>query len=486
MKTRRLCAVTLTGCLAVAGVYPQLSAAAPPPKAALPVAADVKAVEAQLLAAQGQIVAGNLDAGLKTFAEVRGKAIPALAPRIVFIEKLVEVRVADRLGDQAKVSAGLTESLKQAGQPDQVTACWQLGLSLAQAAVAAKNPAAAGLMEFLGTQAGPAMRQFGPHLEVAKLRMAAGQAASAEAELNKAAARISSAADRAAWAAAVADLAKLVDGGQAPQAGVDLFERLRKAAPAPAQLALDMVEGRALLARGELERCAEVLQRALVGVKTAKEQALPVLALSYELAVAYHKANNIESANQALREAEAMAEALPPSAEVTAVRCNALVAGGRADSAAEIAWNAALSAKQPAQRQQMLLLYVPAAVAAGRDGEILAKLQSMKAPAGIFTAAAGALAQAGKAEAAMAMLEAVTPQAAAADPQVAGGMIAVIGQMHQQHQQAAARQAARCRAIAAEYAAAAKKAEAAKDAKTAASHAKQAVAFQALATQLEK
>jgi len=285
----------------------------------------------------------------------------------------------------------------------------------------------------------------------------------------------------------VAELAQRVDGGLAPQAGVDLFERLRKATGAsPVQLALDVVEGRALLARGQLPHCQAVLKRAMAGVQTAKEQALPVLGLAYDVALAYRKAGNVKSGNEALAEAEAMAQELPPSAEVTALRCAGLVSAGRPDFAVEIAWNAAMSGKQPAQRQQMLLLYVPAAVAAGREAEILSRLESMKAPAGIFTAAAGALAQAGKAETAMAMLDAVSAKAAVADPQVAGGVTAVVQHIHQQHQQAAARQAARCRAIAAEYAVAAKTAEAAKDAPKAAEHARQAVAFLALAAQLQK
>ena len=155
-----------------------------------------------------------------------------MAPRIAFVEKLVAVRVADRLGDQAKVSSGLTEALKQAGQPDQLAAGWQLGLNLAQAAVTAKAPAASGLIDTLAAQAAPALRQFGPRLDVAKLRIAVAQPGAAEAELTTAAARIASLQDRTAWTAAVADLAKLVDGGQAPQAGIDLFERLRKAAGA--------------------------------------------------------------------------------------------------------------------------------------------------------------------------------------------------------------------------------------------------------------
>ena len=145
-----------------------------------------------------------------------------------------------------------------------------------------------------------------------------------------------------------------------------------------------------------------------------------------------------------------------------------------------------MSAKQPAARQQMLLLYVPAAVAAGREAEVLPKLQAMKAPAGAFTAAAGVLADAHKSEAAMAVVEALPSPTIVADAKAAGELAAVVQHIHHQRQEAAARQAARCKAIAAEYAAAAKKAEAAKDVKTAAAHTKQAAAFLALAGQLQK
>ena len=149
-----------------------------------PAVVDPKAVQAQLLSAQGQIAAGNLDAGLKSLAEVRAKAGPALAPRIAFVEKLVAVRVADRLGDQAKVSAGLAEALKQAGQPDQLAACWQLGLNLAQAAVAAKSPAATGLIDILAAQARPGPAAVRPAPGSGQLRIAAASPAAAEAELS--------------------------------------------------------------------------------------------------------------------------------------------------------------------------------------------------------------------------------------------------------------------------------------------------------------
>jgi len=449
--------------------------------------ANAAVLDPKLVEAQGQIVAGNLDAGLRALAEVRGKPGADIGPQSAFVEKLVAVRVAERLGDQAKVSGGLSEAIKQAGQQEQVAACWQLGLNLAQAAVAAKSPAANGLMEFLSAQAAPALRQFDPHLEIAKLRMAAGQAGAAEAELSQAAALIVSPENRGAWIAAVVDLARLVDGGQAPQAGIDLFVRLRKATSVlPVQVALDVAEARMLLDRGELFAVADVVKRAAVSVKTAKADTLAVLTLSYDLAAALQKAGKLANAKTALADAEALALALPPSAEAIAMRCCGLTANGRADLATEVAWNAALAAKQPAERQQILLVYASAAVAAGREGEIVARLQTMKAPTAIFTAAAVSMAQAGKAEAAMTALEAVPPQAIVADTKAAGDVATVVQRIREQQQHTAARQADRCRAVAGEFTSAAKRAETAKDAKAASEAAKQAAAFQALAAQGQK
>jgi len=192
MKANRVCETLFAVMLALSAACPRILAAPP----ANPAAVDPKAVEAQLVSAQGQIVAGNLDAGLKALAEVRSNAAPTLAPRIAFVEKLLAARLADRLADQAAVTAGLGEALRQAAQPDQVTACWQLGLNLNQAAVVAKSPAATGLIDFLAVQAAPALRQFGPHLEIARLRIAANQPPAAEAELAKAAGYISSVGDR--------------------------------------------------------------------------------------------------------------------------------------------------------------------------------------------------------------------------------------------------------------------------------------------------
>ena len=527
MKTNRVCKTVLAGLLALGPACPQVLAAPPlrtlptvkaaapvpapaiktavpvrlpapvAPRRPLPAAApvslpaplpaaviDPKSVEGRLIAVQGQITAGNLDAGLKALAEVRAKAAPALAPRMAFVEKLVAIRVADRLGDPAKVLTGLAEALKQAAQRDQVAAVFHLGLNLAQAAVTAKGSAAGGLIDFLAAKAAPALQQFGPHLEVAKLRIAANQAAAAEAELAKAAPRIASPQDRTAWASTVAELAKLVDGGQAPQAGADLFERLRKRPDrCPCRRPSTWSKaGPCWPAEScrSARRCSTGDGRREDGQGAVPAGARAGLRSGRGLP---HGAATWRAPREALAEAEAMALALPPSPEATATRCKGLVADGQADSAAEIAWNAAVAAKKPAEREQMLMLYVPATVAANREGEVLAKLQAMKAPAGIFTAAAGVLTEAGKAEAAMAVVEAVPPLALTADAKAAGEVAAVVQRIHQQHQKMALRQAARCLAIAAEYATAAKKA---KDVKTAAAHAKQAAAFLALAAQLQE
>ena len=436
--------------------------ATPPVKAiaAAPVAAvavDPKSPEGQLIAAQGQIVAGNLDAGLKIFAEARAKAAPALAPRIGFVQKLVEIRVADRLGNQPKVAPGLAEAMKQATKPDQVAACWQLGLGLARAAVTAKSPAAAGLIDFLVRRP--------PRRCGRRARTSSWPACTWPPAVRRrprpnwvAAPRANSPAERAAWTTAVADLAKAVDAGQAPKAGTDLFERLHAAAPAALQAALDVVEGGALLNRGELASSQAVFERAVTAAKTAKEQSLVVVSLGYNLSATLAHKGNATDAADLLAKADAFAQSLPASAERDRVLVTSLVACGQAARAADVAWKAALGAKIPAQRQQMLLLYAHAAVAAGQEAGLAAKLQSMKAPAGVFTTAANALAQIGKAQAALAVVEAVPAAALVNDAQAAADVVSVMRQVHQQEKQMGARQAARCRAVAVEYAAAAKRA----------------------------
>jgi hypothetical protein len=277
-----------------------------------------------------------------------------------------------------------------------------------------------------------------------------------------------------------------VDAGQAPKAATDLFERLHAAAPAALQAALDVIEGSALLNRGELASSQAVFERAVTAAKTAKEQALAVVSLGYNLSATLAHKGNAADAADLLAKADAFAQSLPASAERDRVLVTSLVACGQAARAADVAWKAALGAKVPAQRQQMLLLYAHAAVAAGQEAGLVAKLQSMKAAAGIYTAAANALAQNGKAQAALAVIEAVPAGALVNDAQAAADVVSVMRQVHQQEKQMGARQAVRCRAVAAEYAAAAKRALATKKVPQAAAQAKQAAAFQALATEVQK
>ena len=264
------------------------------------------------------------------------------------------------------------------------------------------------------------------------------------------------------------------------------------AGPLSVQTALDVTEGRALLNGKQLPQCQDVLKRARTGVNKVREQAGPVLAVTYDLAAAWEKAGKPAAAKAALADAEAMAAALPPSVEATTARCRGLTANGLAGLAAEVAWTAATKAKEPAAREQLLALFVPAAVAAGHEGEIVGNLKTMKAPAAIFTAAAARLAQAGKAEAALGVLEAVPPAAIVADPKAARDVAAVVQRIRNQQQHTAAREAARCRVLAAAYAAAAKSGPSPKEAaaaakaaaaaaRLAADAAKQAAVFQALA-----
>ena len=153
-------------------------------------ATDAAAIEGQLLAAQKLIVSGKLDDGLDTLHKIISNAAPDMAGRVAFIEKLIEVRVADRLNDPAKVLAGLTEAVKLATQPDQKDACWQLSFEIAKANVAAKKSSEGDLLDFLSAKIVPDMQQVFPHIELAKLYIAVGRSSLAETELAKAGFRI--------------------------------------------------------------------------------------------------------------------------------------------------------------------------------------------------------------------------------------------------------------------------------------------------------
>lgn len=445
------------------------------------VVVDSKKVEQQLLAAQAQVVAGNLDAGLKALQEVHAPALAVgLTARVDFVRKLIDARMAEKLGEQAQLLAALADALKQAAQPDQVNACWQVSRTVAEAAVAAKQPGVAGLIDFLSKGPGPAMRQFGPHLEIAKFRVATNNAAAAEVELRNAAQRARSPQDWSAWAVGVTQLATLVDGGQLPQAGSDLFERLREVAK-PAGATLDIAKARFLLNRGRLAEGEAAADRA-AQVAVSPEARLAVLAIHYDLTLMHTKVGQVEAANRLLAKTEGAAESMPLSAAVATVRGKALLALGLAERAAEVYWKTALAGKVPPEREKMLAAYGVAAVAAGHGLDILPKLQSLKAGPGVYAAVADALAAGGNTATALGVLESLPPQAVVEDAKGGADVAAVMQRIHQQRQQTGLRQVARCRALAAGFEAAAKKAEAAKDAAKAAAHAKQAAAFQALAT----
>ena len=476
MKTRKVLQAVLVAVISAAVAAPAFGAEAN--------IIDVKEVEAQMVSAQGQIVQGNLDAGLKALREAQAKAItPALAARGKFVVKLAEIRMADKLGDQAKVLATLQEAFKQAKQPDQFEAVWRLGSTLAQAAVAGKDTAGS-IIDFLAKGPGPAMHQFGPHMEVAKFRIATRDAGAAEAELRAAAQRTKSQADWSAWLAGVGQLAAMVDGGQAPKAGADVFDRLREAGK-PVAAALNVAKGRFLLGRGLPAGVAALIDEAVTGA-TSDGQVLAALALGYDLARAFKQGGNDDQAEQALAKAESLARSRPVSAAVAGLRGAALTGFGRPDKAAEVFWTAAQAVKAPAERQQMLSAYGAAMVAAGNTARIVPQLQAAMAGPAVFVSVAQSMALSGDAAGALKILGAVPAQAAVEDPKVASGITAVMRQIQAGRKQVAAKQAATCRAIAAAFAAAAKKAEAAKDAKRAGVLAKQAAAFQALATEVQK
>jgi len=444
---------------------------------------DLKAAEAQIVAAQGQVAAGNLDAGLRALQEARAKAVTAdLSARAAFVAKLVEIRVADKLGDQAKVLAALDEAFTQAKQPDQVGAVWQTGLAAAQSAIAAKGNAAA-VVDFLAKGPGPAMKQSAAHMDLAKLRMAVGNPGAAEAELRNAAQRAASAQEWSVWVGAVTQLATLVDGGQAPKAGADVFVRLRDATKSGQALAmLDTAKGRFLLGRGQLADVEPLVDQAVSGA-ASDEQVMAALSLGYDLASALKKTGNEPGAMRVLGKAEGLAQSRPASAALANLRGNALTAFGQPAKAAEVFWAAAQVTKDVQERQQMLSAFGAAKVAAGDTSVIADKLQAAKASPAVYVSVAGAMARGGDSGGAMKLLAAVPPQAFVENPQAVSGVGPLMQQIQAGRQQLAREQGARVRAIAAAFDAAAK---ASKDPKAAADLAKQAADLTALATQVEK
>lgn len=475
MKTGKVVQAVIVAVLTAAVATPALSAEGN--------LVDLKKVEAQIVAAQNQVVGGKLDEGLAALQEARAQAVTAdLAARAEFVGKLAEVRMAERLGDQARLLAALSEAFKQAKQPDQVEAVWRTGLAVAKAAVAGTGNTAP-VIDLLAKGPGPAMKQFAANVELARLRIATGNVGAAEAELRNAAQRATSERDWAQWAGVVNQLAVAVDGGQSPQAGADVFDRMSEATRSElAHVMLDVAEGRFLLSRGRLDDVRGIVC-GIAANAVAKDQAVPVLSLGYALAGAFQKAGNSQAAEQALALVENFASSLPATAPVATTRARGLMALGMSDRAAEVAWQAAQTIGDQRQRDQLLEAFGNAMVAAGQAGAITPKLQSMKAPASVYIAVAGALVKSGENSAAMRVLAAVQPEAFAEDTGAAAALTAVMKQIQAQRQQVAKDQGARVRAIATAFDAAAK---ASKDPKAAEALAKQAAALTALAGQVEK
>jgi hypothetical protein len=474
MKTRRLMGTVIVAALAAA-------VAAPAAMAAEVNVVDIQQVENQLISAQGMIVQGNLDGGLQALQNARAKAVTAdLVARGAFIAKLAEVRMSDRLGDQPKALAALNDAAGQAKLPDQVAAVWQLGLAMAQAA-AGKSPATATpVVDFLANGPGPAMKQFGPHVEIARLRIAAGNLGAAEAELRKAAERTRSAQDWSAWLGGLSQLAVAADAGQAPKAGADVFERLRGVANAIGA-DVDVAEARFLMGRGQLPGVEAILDRAVPAA--GEDQILSVLSATYDLALAFQRVGTTCEASRLLNKAETLAAARPVTAAVAALRCSALTAIGQADKAAEVVWKAAGAMKSPQERDQLLAAFGSATVAAGGGSTVVTKLQAAKAGPAVFVAAAGAVAQTGNTNEALKVLGAISPEAVAADGPAASAFVSLMQQIQAQRQQIARDQGTRCRAVAAAFTVAAK---AAKDPQAATAATQQAAAMNALAGQVEK
>lgn len=475
MKTRKVVQAVTVAVLTAAVAAPALSAEGN--------LVDLKKVEAQIVAAQNQVVGGKLDEGLAALQAARAQAVTAdLAARAEFVGKLAEVRMAERLGDQARVLAALNNAFKQAKQPDQVEAVWRTGLAVAKDAVVGAGNAAP-VIDLLAKGPGPAMKQFAASVELAKLRIATGNVGAAEAELRNAAKRATSERDWSQWAAVVNQLAVAVDGGQSPQAGADVFARMGEATRSDlAQVMLDVAEGRFLLSRGRLDDVRDIVC-GITANAAAKDQAVPVLSLGYALAGAFQRAGNSPAAEQALAQVESFAKSLPATAPVAIARARGLMALGMSDRAAEVVWQAAQATEDQRQRDQLLEAFGNAMVASGQVSAIAPRLRSMNAPASVYVAVAAALVKGGNSADAMKVIAAVQPAAFAEDAGSAAALTAVMKQIQTQRQQIAKDQGARVRAIASAFGAAAKKAE---DPKVSAELAKQAAALTALATQVEK
>jgi hypothetical protein len=443
---------------------------------------DVKKVEAQIIAAQGQVAAGQVEAGLTVLQQVKAQAVTVeLAARAAFVSKLAEARLVGQLGDPAKVLVVLNDVFGQAKQPDQLTAVWQTGLAVTQAAVAVKAPTAGVLVDFLAKGPGPAMQSFAAQMELARLRLALGNLTAAEAELRAAAARAAAPQEWTAWVAVVGQLATATDAGRSPRAGAEVFERMRPVGK-PVAAALDVAQARLLLSRSLLGDVEALADRAASTAGT-DEQVLAVVSLGYDLALAVKKAGGGAEAQKFLAKAESLAQSRPVSAALATIRGNALTAFGQPGKAVEVFWVAALAVKTPKEQEQMLTAFGAAMVAAGDSAGIVAKLQAAKASSTVYVAVAGAMVKAGDSGGALKLLGAVPAQAFVDNPQAVAGIAPLMQQIQAQRQQIAKDQGARVKAVAGALDAAAK---ASKDPKAAEALAKQAAALTALAGQVEK
>ena len=445
---------------------------------------DVKKVEAQIIAAQNQVVGGNLDAGLKALQEARTQAVTAeLAARAEFVGKLAEVRMAEKLGDQAKVLAALNEAARQARQPDQIEGLWHTGLAVAQATVAAKGNAAP-VIDFLAKGPGPAMKQFMPYIEVARLHTSTKNPGAAEADLVAAAPLAKTPTDWSTWVGCVDKLAALADGGQAPNAGADMFERVRDAAQGVgARVKLDVAEGRFLLKRGLLSGIEAVVGRELKK-DVPDEDMVSAVSLYYEVAAASQRAKDLHASERFA----SMADEVARKVSVSAAQCSARGVGLRSlglhAQAAQVYWDGFQAVADAKQKAQLLAAYCDAAVAAGTGDAALAALREVKAPVEGYVALAKAYQGTANSVAALRVLNAVTGQLATADPKTVQEITSLGEKIKAAEQKNVRDLAAMYEAMAKSLDAAAKKADESNDTKAASDYRARAEALRAMAKEL--
>jgi len=449
-----------------------------------PTPIDTKQVEATVLTAQGQIVSGKLDDGLGNLATIKKQIVTTdLEGRVSFVVKLAEVRMAEMLGDQAKVLAALNAAFQEAKQPDQIQAVWQVGLSVTHAAIANKDCASPiPLIDFLARGPGASMKQFSTTLEVARLRVAAGNVGAAEADLRNAARQAQTASDWATWIGVVNYLAGTVDGGQSPQAGADVFTRLRECAK-PVRAGMDLAQGRYMLQRG-LEDGVEAMVEQGVAEATTDADLLTALSLQFDLAITLIRIEGKADLTQvAIAKAENLAAAVPADAAVANIRGNAFMALQQPNKAADVFWAAAQIVKTPHEQEQMLTNFGTSMVAAGNSADLAARLQAAEATPIVYVAVAGAMVNRGDSLGALRLLGTVPAQKFAEDARAVANVKPLMDSIMNQRQEIARNQGERTRAIASALDAAAKET---KDPQAAEALATQAAAMSNLASQVEK